>query len=144
MLPISTNNRTVFRAIASGFQYFRTINGFGSLSYCKSNLSLIPRETMRLRVNIQFLPFPVRSKSISSEQICYKISPSIAVKSQYCLLFSTSKKRRPKTKLERCYQCSVSIQIFLDFKVCFCLITCKVNRLIVLRSTSHFTEISAS
>ena len=41
----------------------------------------------------------------------------------YCLPFSTSKKQRPKADLGKCYECSVSIEIALDFKVCFSLAT---------------------
>ena len=44
--------------------------------------------------------------------------------------------------LEKCYQCSVNNEISLYLKVCFCLVTCKINNLIALRSTNQITEIS--
>ena len=45
--------------------------------------------------------------------------------------------------LEKCYQCSVNIEISLDLKVYFSLVTCKINNLIALRSTTLITKISA-
>ena len=45
--------------------------------------------------------------------------------------------------LERCYQCSVSIEIYLDLKVCYSLVMNKMNNLIALRSTNQIAEISA-
>ena len=45
--------------------------------------------------------------------------------------------------LEKCYQCSGNIEISLDPKVYFSLVTCKINSLIALRSTNQITEISA-
>ena len=45
--------------------------------------------------------------------------------------------------LEKCYQCSVNIEISLDLKVYFSLVTCKINNLIALRSTNQITEIFA-
>ena len=77
---------------------------------------------MRLLVNHQLIPIAVWPKSISYEQICYKISLGIAVTSVHCLLFSMSKKPKPKTNREKCYQRSVSIEICLDLKVCFSLL----------------------
>ena len=53
------------------------------------------------------------------------------------------KKQRPKTNLQKCYQCSVDIEISLDLKVYFSLVTCKINNLIALRLTNQITEISA-
>ena len=45
--------------------------------------------------------------------------------------------------LEKCYQCSVNIEISLDLKVYFSQVTCKINNLIALRSTNQIIEISA-
>ena len=45
--------------------------------------------------------------------------------------------------LEKCYQCSVNIEISLALKVYFSLVTRKINNLIALRSTNQITEISA-
>ena len=57
--------------------------------------------------------------------------------------FFDVKKQRPKANLEKCYQCSVNIEISLDLKVYFSLETCKINNLIALHSTNQITEISA-
>ena len=57
--------------------------------------------------------------------------------------FFDVKKQRPKTNLEKCYQCSVNIEISLDLKICFSLVTYKINNLIALHSTNQTTEISA-
>ena len=46
--------------------------------------------------------------------------------------------------LEKCYQCSVNIEISLDLKVYFSLVMCEINNLIALRLTNQITEISAS
>ena len=56
--------------------------------------------------------------------------------------FFEVKKQRPTTNLEKCYQCSVNIEYFLDLKVSFSLVTCKINNLIALRSTNQIIEIS--
>ena len=40
-------------------------------------------------------------------------------------------------------KCSGNIDIFLNLKVYFSLVTCKINNLIALRSTNQITEISA-
>ena len=45
--------------------------------------------------------------------------------------------------LGKCYQCSVNIEISLDLKGYFSLVTCKINNLIALRLTNQITEISA-
>ena len=69
---------------------------------------------MRLLVNHQLVSVMIQPKSISYEQICYKRSQGIAVTSLHCLLFPASKKKqkqRPKTNLEKCYQCSVGIEM---------------------------------
>ena len=92
---------------------------------------------MRLLVNHQLIPIAIQPKSISLEQICYKRSQGIVVTSLHCLLFDI-KKQRPKTNLEKCYQCSVTIEISLDLKVCLAF-----NTLIELRLTNQITEISA-
>ena len=41
--------------------------------------------------------------------------------------------------LEKCYQYSVNIKIYLDLKVYFSLVTCKINNLIALRSTNQIS-----
>ena len=46
--------------------------------------------------------------------------------------------------LEKCYQYCVNIEISMDLKVCFSLVTCKINNLIALRSTNQIIELSAS
>ena len=56
--------------------------------------------------------------------------------------FFDVKKQRPKTNLEKFYQCSANIEISLDLKIYFSLVTCKINNLIALRSTNQITEIS--
>ena len=116
-----------------------------SWSYHESNLSLIARKTMRLPVNHQLIPIPIQSKIIYLKQIynynIYKIS-------KYCRNFTVLsplfdvKKQRPKTNFQRCYQCSVNSENSLDLKVCFPLVTCKINNLIALRSTNQVAEIS--
>ena len=53
------------------------------------------------------------------------------------------KKQRPKTNFNKSYQCSVNIEISLDLKVYFSLVTCKISSLIVLLATNQITEISA-
>ena len=45
--------------------------------------------------------------------------------------------------LEKCYQYSANIEIPLDLKVYFSLVTCETNNLISLRSTNQITEIFA-
>ena len=67
---------------------------------------------MQLLVNHQLIPIVMQHKSISLEKICYKRSQGIVI---------THKKQRPKTNLEKCYQCSVNIEISLNLKVCFSL-----------------------
>ena len=57
--------------------------------------------------------------------------------------FFDVKKQRPTMNLEKCYQCSVKIEISLHLKVYFFLETCKINNLIAHRSTNQITEISA-
>ena len=57
--------------------------------------------------------------------------------------FFDVKKQRPKTNLEKFYQCSVNTEISLDLKVYSSLVTCKINNLIALRSTNQIIEISA-
>ena len=74
-----------------------------------------------ITVNHQFTPAIIRCKIISLEQNCYKRSQAIIVTSLYCRPFSTSRKKRPKTDLEKCCQCSVSIEISLDLKISFSL-----------------------
>ena len=44
--------------------------------------------------------------------------------------------------VEKCYQCSVNIEISLDLKVYFSQVTCKISHLIAYRSTNQITEIS--
>ena len=57
--------------------------------------------------------------------------------------FFDIKKQRPTMNLEKCYHCSANIEISLDLKVYFSLVTCKINNLIALRSTNQITESSA-
>ena len=71
---------------------------------------------MRLLVNHQLIPIAIQFKSISLEQICYKRSRGIAVTTQLSSFYNV-KKQRPKTNLEKCFQCSVSTEISLDLKV---------------------------
>ena len=81
---------------------------------------------MRLLVNHQLIPIPIQSKSISLEQMLLKIS-------MYCrnsILLSSFfdvKKQRPTMNLEKCYQCSVNIEISLDLKVYCSLVYCSVR-----------------
>ena len=56
--------------------------------------------------------------------------------------FFDIKKQRPTVNLEKYYQCRVNIEISLDLKVYFSLVTCKIHNLIALRSTNQITEIS--
>ena len=74
-------------------------------------------------------------------QICYKRSHGITV--TYCIIFFFCvEKQRPKTNLEKSYECSVSIEISLDLKVCSSLVSGKINNLIALRLTNQITEIT--
>ena len=57
--------------------------------------------------------------------------------------FFDVKKQIPTMNLEKSSQCSVNIDISLDLKVYFSLVTCKINNLIALRLTNQITEISA-
>ena len=57
--------------------------------------------------------------------------------------FFDVKKQRPTMNLEKCYQYSANIEISLDLKVYFFLVTCKINNLIALRPTNQITEIFA-
>ena len=81
-------------------------------------LSLIARENMRLLINHQLILMAIHSKSISLEQICYKRSQGIVLTSLHCILFSTPK-HRPKTNLEKCYQCSVTLKFVWTSKLVF-------------------------
>ena len=62
---ISTSTRSVLSTINDKFDK-------SSLSYHKSNLLLLERETTGLLVNRQLIPITIQPKSISLEQICYK------------------------------------------------------------------------
>ena len=55
---------------------------------------------MGLLVNHQLIPTAIQPKSISFEQICFKIFQDIAVTLLYCLLFSTSKNKDLKQILK--------------------------------------------
>ena len=113
---------------------------FSSLSYHKSNLSLIARETMQLMVNINLfqsrysLKASLLSKSVTKD---LNVLPYFTVLSSFF-----DEKQKPAMNREKCYQCSVNIEISLDLKVCYSLVTYKINNLIALRSTNHITEIS--
>ena len=67
--------------------------------------------------------------------------------SMYCRNVLSSffdvKKQRSIMNLEKCYQYSANIEIPLDLKVYFSLVTCEINNLISLRSTNQITEIFA-
>ena len=61
----------------------------------------------------------------------------------HCIvLFSTPKSKDLKIDLGECYQFIVSIEISLDLKVYFSLVTYKINKLTALHSTNQITEIS--
>ena len=70
---------------------------FSSLSYYESNLFLIARKIMRLLVNHQLIPKRCKLKEL------------------HCILFFF-RRRKTKTKNEsqKSYQCSVSIEFYLD------------------------------
>ena len=97
---------------------------------------------MRLLVNHQLIAIAIQPNSISWPNLLQKMP-------RYCPNFTTLssffdvKKQRPTTNLEKCYQCSVSIVITLDLKVCFSLVRIKINILIAPCSTNKITEISA-
>ena len=100
------------------------------------------RDITGLLVNHKLIPIPMQSKRFSLKQSCYERSKVIVVTSVYCLLFSTSiNKDLTKMDLEKCYQFSLSIEVSLDLKVCFILVTYK--DLIALRLTNQVTETSA-
>ena len=95
---------------------------------------------MRLLVNQQLVPFPMRSKSISLEQSCYEKSQATVVTSQYYLLFRRLK-TKTKADLEKCFPFSISIAICLNINFFFSQIIFNINNLIALRSTNQITEI---
>ena len=77
---------------------------------------------MRLLVNHQLIPIAIQPKSILLNKSVIKdlkILPNFTALSS----FFDVKRQRPKSNLEKCYQCSVSLEISLDFKVCFSLVT---------------------
>ena len=97
-----------------GASYFSKSFGRGKLSsssYCESNLFLIAQGTMRLLVNHPLIPIAIQPKSISLEQICYKISQGIAVTSVHCLLFLTSKNK----DLKRISKSATNVVLALKF-----------------------------
>ena len=67
---------------------------------------------MRLLVNHQLIQIAIQPKSISLEQICYKISQGIAVTSLHCLLFSTSKNK----DLKRISKSATNVVLALKFR----------------------------
>ena len=95
---------------------------------------------MRLLINHQLILILIQSKRIS--YLLLKISK---YRRNFTVLssFFDVKKQRPKTNLEKCYQCSVNIEISLDLKVYFSLVTCEINNLTALRLTNQIIEISA-
>ena len=98
---------------------------------------------MRLLVDHQLIPIVIQTKSISIEQICYKRFQGIALTSLQCFLFST-----PKNKdLKRISKSATNVVLALKFlwtsNFAFPFWRIKINNLIALRSTNHFTEISA-
>ena len=120
-------------------------------SYRESILSLFAWRAMRLLFNLQLIAFSIRPKGISFEQSYCKRSQTIIVTS---LLFSMSKNVKNfffqrqkaktfKTDLEKCYQCSVSIEISLDLKVYFSQVTYEINSLITILLSNQIPKISA-
>ena len=85
---------------------------------------------MRLLVNYQLISLPIRPKCILLEESCYERSQ---IRDHYFRNFTVlsffvdNNKQRPKMDLEKCYHCSVSIEISLYLKVCFSLVTQKIN-----------------
>ena len=77
---------------------------------------------MQLLVNHQLTPIAIQPKSISLEQICYKRSQGIVVTSQHCLLFLTSKNKH-LNESRKVLPMQSKIEISLDLKVCFSLVT---------------------
>lgn len=86
---------------------------------------------MLLVLNHQLIPFPVSSKSISLEQSWNEKPQAIAVTSLYCRLCLID--------LENSYQCTISIEIAVDLKMCFLLVTYEFNNLIALPWTNQIT-----
>ena len=118
-------------------------SSLSSLSYHKWNLSLIARETMRLLVHHQLNSNPdTVSKHLSWTNLLRKISTYCRNFTVFSSFFDV-KKQRPTMNFEKCYQCSVSIEIFLVLNVYFSLVTFKISNLIALRSTNQVIEVCA-
>ena len=96
---------------------------------------------MQLLVNINLfqsrysLKASLLSKSVTKD---LNVLPYFTVLSSFF-----DEKQKPTMNFEKCYQCSVNIEISLDLKVSFSLVMCKSNNLIALCSTSQIIEISA-
>ena len=89
---------------------------------------------MRWLVNHQLTPIQIqpKSKSLLSKSVIKDLN----VLPLYCLPFSTSKNKDLQQISKSAY-----IEISLDLKVYFSLVTCKINNLIALRSTNQTTKI---
>ena len=89
--------------------------------YHKSCLLLLALKVIKLLVDNQLIPLPIRPKSISFEESCYKRSQvkKIAVTLLYCLRFSTSKDKGPKTDLEKYYKFSASFEFLWNSNFAF-------------------------
>ena len=83
--------------------------------------------------------FPLRL--FSSTKLLRKIS-NYSCNFTVLSSFSDIKKQVPNTDLQTCCQFIVSIEIALDLKVCFCLVTYTINNVIAFRSTNQHTKIS--
>ena len=52
--------------------------------------------------------------------------------------FFDVKKQRPKANFKNCYRCSVNIEISLDLKVYFYIVTCKSNNCTPFDQSDHW------
>ena len=83
---------------------------------------------MRLLVNHQLiqsrysLKASLLNKSVTKD---LKVLPQLPVLSS----FFDAKKQRPTMNHEKCYQCSVNIEISLDLKAYLSLVTCEIDKL---------------
>ena len=91
---------------------------------------------MRWLVNHQLTPIQIQPKSKSL--LSKSVTKDLNVLPLYCLPFSTSKNKDLQQISKSAY-----IEISLDLKVYFSLVTCKINNLIALRSTNQTTKIFA-
>ena len=89
---------------------------------------------MRLSINLFHSQNGLKASLLNKAKKNLKILSEL-----HCIFFFFRLKKRPKTNLEKCHQCSVSIEISLDLKVCFSLVTYKINNLIALCLTTQIT-----